>query len=81
MRLTEPARKHAILGNAVQHAIGPDDGRIYSTRKDEHAHEHDESVKRQPQPERSGQKHRNATDEVVEILAPFCIGNDHDSAE
>ncbi len=69
MRLPEPVRKHAVLGNAIQHAVRADDRRIHRARQNQRSHGHHEHVERQPQRERPGQTHGQSADQILQILA------------
>ena len=44
VRLAEPVEQHAVLGHAVHHAVGADDGRIDRAGENQHAHDHHEDV-------------------------------------
>ncbi len=53
VRLPEPVGKHAVFGNAVQHAVRSDDGRVHGAGKNQRAHHYHEDVKDQPRHERA----------------------------
>ena len=44
VRMPEPVGQHAILGDAIQHAVGADDGGVDGARQNQHAYQHDEAV-------------------------------------
>src|ERR1039458_3903035 len=77
VRMAEPLRQHAILGHPVEHAIRADDRRVDRAGEDQRAHQYDESVEQQAQRQRADQVHRKAADQVVQILRPHRIGNQH----
>src|ERR1035438_6182123 len=81
MRLAEPIGQDAILGDAVEHAVGADDGGIDGAGKQQHAHQHDHAVERQAQGQRAEQVHGKAADQVVQELGPRGIGDDHHGEE
>ena len=78
VRLPEPVRQHAILGNAIEHAVRSHDGRVHGAREDQRSDGDDERMKGEPQPERAGQAHGQAADQILQIFAPHAVGNDHD---
>ena len=47
MRMSEPVRKDTILRHAIQHAVRSDDRGVYRSGKDQRAHQHHESVKKE----------------------------------
>ena len=47
MRLEEPVGQHAVLGDAVEHAVGADDGRVDGAGKDQEADDDDEAFEEQ----------------------------------
>src|SRR5262249_12557120 len=51
VRLAEPVAQHAVLRNAIEHAIRAHDGRVHGSRQDEGTHDYDEGVEDQPQQE------------------------------
>ena len=67
MRLQEPIGQDAILGDAVQDAVGADDRRVDRSRKDQGADDHDHAVQDQPRPLRPDHVHRQAADQVAAI--------------
>ena len=71
LRVAEPGHQHAVLGHAIQHAVGADDRRVDRARKNQPAHDHHEDVERQPQGIGPAQIHRQAADQVGEVLGPF----------
>src|SRR6202790_1294633 len=77
MRLAEPLIKHAILGNAVKHAVGADDGGVHGPGEDERAHDYHEAMKNKPDAKRALEAHGQAADQVLQISLPDVIGNNH----
>ena len=67
MRLAEPVRKHAVLGDAHQHAGGTDDRGIDCAGKNEEADQHHEHAENNPQHLRSDHVHRHAGDQIVTV--------------
>ena len=53
VRLEEPVGQHAVLGDAVEHAVGADDRRVDGAREDQEADAHDQRVEDQPRPLRA----------------------------
>src|SRR5881227_2572325 len=49
LRLAEPVGEHAIFRDAVQHAVGADDGSIDSAGKDQEPTDHYERLEEQPE--------------------------------
>ncbi len=49
VRLSEPRRQNVVFGNAVQDAVGADDGGVDGSGKNQNTHHHDKDVKREPQ--------------------------------
>ena len=68
MRPQKPVGQHAVLGHAVEHAVGADDGRIDRPGQDEEPHQHHEGVQQQPGQRRADDVHRQAADEIVGIV-------------
>ena len=44
MRFAEPCRHDAVFANAIEHAVGTDDGSVDGAGQDQHAHQHHESL-------------------------------------
>ena len=55
MRLAEPVRQNAVLGDAVQHAVRAHDRGVHRSGQHQHADEHHEALKHQPQRVRARQ--------------------------
>ena len=68
MRLEKPVGQHAVLGHAVEHAVGADDGRIDRPGQDQEADDDHEGVQQQPGQRRADHVHRQAADEVVGVV-------------
>src|ERR1019366_3570578 len=81
VRVAEPLGEHAILGHAVEHAVGADDGGIDGAGEDQGADQDDESVEEQAERDGADQVHGKAADQVVEILGPGGIRDDHHGEE
>ena len=81
VRMAEPVGQHAILGDAIEHAVGADDRGIDGPGQQQHAHQHDHTVEGEPQAERTDQVHRKAADQVVQKLRTGRIRNDHHREE
>ena len=81
VRPLEPWGEHAIFGNAVEHAVGADDGGVDRARQHEHAHQHYEAVEEQLQRQRAGQVHGDPANQVAEELWADAIGNNHRGKE
>jgi hypothetical protein len=77
----EPVGKDAILGHAIEHAVGPDDGRVHRAREDEEAHDDDESAQHEPDPQRSHDVHREAADQVVAVNAHAHVVRNDEGGE
>ncbi len=65
VRLPEPVRQDAVLGDAVQHAVRADDGRVHGAGQHQRADDHDERAERQPHGQRPDEVHGQAADRVV----------------
>ena len=65
VRLAEPIQQDAVFGHAIQNAVGADDGGVHGARQNQHAHDHDENVKRQLEQFGADQMHRQAAQQVV----------------
>ena len=50
VRLEEPVGHDAVLGDAVEHAVGADDGRVDRARQDQEADDDHEGVEQQLEP-------------------------------
>ena len=55
MRMAEPVGQDAVFGDAIEHAVGTDDGGVDGAGQQQHAHQHHHAVKRQAQGERADQ--------------------------
>ena len=71
MRLEEPVGHDAVLGHAVEHAVGADDRRVDRAGQDQEADDDDEGVEHQPRHRRPDHVHRQAADQVVGV-DPSC---------
>src|SRR5262245_7449050 len=58
MRFLKPRMQYSVLGNAVHHSVGTDDGRIHCSRKNKHADDHDKNMKCESQQLGPGKMHR-----------------------
>ena len=81
MGVTEAVWQNAVFGHAVEHPVRSDDGGIDSAGEDERAHQDDEGVEQQTQGDGAGEEHREAANQVVEILDSFGVRNNHDGEE
>ena len=78
MRLPEPVGENAIFRDAVEHAIGADDGRIDRARENQKTHHHHKRPKNQPQQQRSPLIHGQPGDQVVLVNRDsHRVRNDH----
>src|ERR1039457_3989846 len=77
MRVAEPIGQDAILGDAVEHPVGADNGGIDRAREQQHAHQHDHSVEGQAQGQGAEQVHGKAADQAVQELGAGGLGDDH----
>ena len=60
VRLAEPGAENAIFGNAVQYAVGADDGGVHRARQNNGADNYYEAVKDQSYDERAFEAHGQA---------------------
>ena len=74
VRLPEPVGQHAILGNAIEHAVRSHDGRVHGAREDQRSHRDDERMKAEPQRERAHQIHGQAANQILQILPRTLSG-------
>src|SRR5215469_1874053 len=81
VRLPEPLRENAVLGHPVQHAVRSHDSGIDRSRKHQNAHKYDECLESEPQMVRADKIHRQAADQVAEVLGADRVGNDHEREE
>src|SRR5206468_2532324 len=82
MRLEEPVGHDAVLGHAIEDAVGTDDGRVRRAGQDQKADDDDESVEGQAQRLGADDVHGQAADEVLRILgAAQVFGNEQDGQE
>src|ERR1035437_1060174 len=81
VRVAEPLGEHAILGHPVEHPVGADDGGVDRAREDQGSDQYDESVEQQAERDRADQVHGKAADQVVEVLGPRGIGDEHHGEE
>src|ERR1019366_1235385 len=81
VRVAEPLGEHTILGHAVEDAVGADDGGVDRAGEDHGADQDDESVEEQAERDGADQVHGKAADQVVEILGPGGIRDDHHGEE
>ena len=72
VRLAEPVGQHAIFGNAVQHAVGPDDRRVHRAGQNQRAHDDHEHVEHQPQPNGPARFIDQSADQILKIIAGAC---------
>ena len=68
VRMAEPVGQHAVLGDAVEHAVGADDRGVDRAGQNQEADEHDEDAERQPHRQRPDHVHRQPADQVVAVL-------------
>ena len=73
VRLEEPVGQHAVLGDAVEHAVGADDGGIDGARQDQEADADHEGFEHQLQPGGPEDVPGQTADEVaaIELHADF----------
>ena len=78
MGLQEPIGQNAVLGDAVQDAVGADDRRVDRPRKDQGADDHHHAVQDQPRPLRPDHVHGQPADQVAAISRhSYIIRDDH----
>src|SRR6202453_3600456 len=77
MRLTEPLAKHAVFGNAIEHAVGPDDCSVDRAGENQRSDDNDETVEDQAGDERPGEIHREAADQIFEEALADVVRDDH----
>src|ERR1035437_6068092 len=77
IRVAEPLGEHAILGHPVEHAVGADDGGVDRAGEDQGADQYDKSMEQQAERDRADQVHGKAADQVVQVLGPRGIRNEH----
>src|SRR6266849_5287003 len=75
--LTEPVGKNAVFGNSIEHPVRSDNRGIHGARQNHRAHPYDEAVKNEPHQERPLQIHRQAADQVFQIVLADVVRNDH----
>ena len=68
VRLEEPVGDDAVLGHAVQDAVGADDRRVDRPGENQRADDHHEGVQDEFRPGGAVDAHRQAADEVVPVL-------------
>ena len=81
MRLLKCVGEHAIFSNPIEHAVCAYNRGILRAGKDEDANQDYETVKNQSGPQWSPKVHRDAADEIPEVLVPNAVGNDHNGEE
>ena len=77
MRMAEPIREDAVLGDAVQHAVRAEDGGVDRPGEHDGADHDDERVEQQSCRHGARQVHRQAADEIVEELRPVAVRDQH----
>src|ERR1700688_4513128 len=77
MRFSKPLWKNSILRDTIQNSIRAYDSGIHGARQHQHAHDHNEAAKYQPQRQRSYQMHRQAANRIVLEASAHRIRNDH----
>src|SRR6266700_5490795 len=81
VRLPEPGAEHAVFRNAVQYAVGADDGRVHRACQDQSAHNDNKAVEYQADDKWPFQIHRQSADQVFQELLAHTIRNDHHGKE
>jgi hypothetical protein len=81
MRLTEPVRQNAILGNSVENAIGTYDCGVDRAGKNQGAHDDHEDVEGKPCNEWTLQTHGESPDQVLKEMGPRFVRNNHHREE
>ena len=81
MRLTEPMGKNAVLGDPVQDAVRPHDGRVDRSGEHQRADHGNERAERHSNGQWAGQVHRQPADRIVEEVVSDGIWNDHHGKE
>ena len=76
VRRAEPVGHHPVLADTVQDAVGPDDRGVDRAREHQKADDDDERLEEEAQRERAYEVHRDAADEVVEVLRAYRVGDD-----
>ena len=73
--LAEPVDQNAIFGDAVENAVGAEDGRVDGPGEDEDTNGHDENVEGELEGFGAGQIHGEAAEKVLGILTANGIGD------
>src|SRR5262249_23053522 len=81
VRLTEPGRENTIFGNAIEDAVGTDDGGVDGAGENNGAYDNDEYVENDACEERASKVQGEAPDEVFQKALADVIGDDHDCEE
>src|SRR5579859_1302552 len=81
VRLPEPFAQHAIFGNPVEHAVGAHDGGVYRAGQNQRADHHHERMENQARHQRTLQAHGQAADEILQVVLPHIVGNNHHREE
>jgi len=81
VRGAEPIGQDAVFTDAVQNAVGADNGGIDGARQHEEPNDYDERLEEKFQSHRADEIHGNATDHVIEILWSHTIRDDRVSKE
>ena len=78
VRKAEPVGEHAVFGDAVEHAIGADDGGVDGAGQNQESDHHDKCAEDQAQDLRPPHVHGEAGDQVVFINRhPDSVRNQH----
>ena len=64
-----------------KHAVRAHDGRVHGAGKNQRSHHHHEHVEDQARQKRAGEVHGQAADQILEILRPHFVGDDHHREE
>ncbi len=81
VRLAKPLAEHAVFGNAIEHAVGADNGGVDRAGENQRADHHDETVEDQARDKRPGEIHREAADQIFEETLAHIVRDDHHGEE
>src|SRR6266851_7253792 len=81
MWLPEPIRKDAVFHYAVHYAIRPNNRSVDRARENQGSYEHNKCMKGQLEPKGPGQEHGYARYQVIEIVTPLAVRDNHNGEE
>ena len=73
VRMLEPGGEHAVLGKAIEHAVGADHAGVDGAGEDQEADDHDETFHDDLEQRRAGEVLDESVDEVVAISAVVAL--------